>query len=248
MNKESKNGLIKALKIIITLILIVLFLYFLLYKFYVRYPNHVINIILAARYTIIISIASAFFGLLLGTIIALNKSSKIKLLRTIANFYTDLFRGTPVILQLSIIYFVVFGAFDVNLLIVAITSFSLNSAAYISEIMRAGIQNVDKGQIEAAKAMGVRERDIATDIVIPQAIRKTLPPLINELATLIKESSVVYIIGVSDLMYVTDRVTAGTFLYFEPLLIAGICYYVLVKITTILGKYVEVKLSYDKNK
>jgi polar amino acid transport system permease protein len=143
---------------------------------------------------------------------------------------------------------VVFGGLNINPLIAAIVSLSLNSAAYISEIMRAGIQNVDKGQIEAARSMGVSEKAIAFDITIPQAIRKTMPPLINEIATLVKESSIVYIIGVSDIMFVTNRTIAKTYSYFEPLIIAGVCYYILVKLITYLGKYVEMKLNYDYRK
>ena len=211
------------------------------------YPHLVENIILATRYTIIISLVSALLGLVLGTLLALGKSSKLWFIRLFVTAYTDLFRGTPVILQVSIVYFVVFGGLNVNPLLAAIVSLSLNSSAYISEIMRAGIQNVDKGQIEAARAMGVSEKDIAIDITIPQAIRKTMPPIINEIATLVKESSIVYIIGVSDIMFVTNRTIAKTYMYFEPLIIAGLCYYLLVKLITYLGKYLEVKLSYDKH-
>lgn len=207
------------------------------------------NIVFAVRYTILIALLAAFFGFILGTIIALLKASKMKLVRTLANVYTDIMRGTPMLLQLAIVWYLVFGSLPINVpaIVAAVIAFSLNSGAYISEIMRSGIQNVDKGQIEAAKSMGVSDRDIAVDIIIPQAIKKTLPPLINEFAVLIKESSIVYVIGVADIMYHVNRTTANTYQYFEPLIVAGICYYVLVKLVTYFGRYVEVKLSYDKN-
>jgi arginine/lysine/histidine transport system permease protein len=205
------------------------------------------KILFATQYTLLIALASAFFGFILGTLLALMKSSKIGFIRSFANVYTDVFRGTPAILQLSFVYYVVFGAFNINPMITAIFTFSLNSAAYVSEIMRAGIKNVDKGQIEAAKAMGVSEKDIALDIIIPQAIRKTIPPLISEVVTLIKESSIVYIISVRDIMYYVNRTRSDQYLYFEPLIIGGICYYVLVKLVTLFGRYMEKRLSYDKN-
>lgn len=205
------------------------------------------NIIFGAKYTILIAIASGFFGILLGTVIALLKSSRVKPLAWFANFYTDFLRGTPVILQLAIVHYVVYGAIAVNPLISAITALTLNSAAYLAEVIRSGIKNIDKGQIEAAEALGVPKRYILQDIILPQAFRNTIPPIINEFASLIKESSIVYIIGVYDIMFETNRTTAKTFMYFEPLIIASICYYLLVKIVITIGKVLEVRFNAHRN-
>lgn len=209
--------------------------------------EYIKNIIFASQVTLLIALVSAISGLLLGVILALCKFSRIKLLKNFSNIYTDIFRGTPVILQLAIVWYLIFGSLPVSPLIAAFVTFSLNSAAYVSEIIRSGIQNIDKGQIEAAKSMGVSNKDITLDIIIPLSIRKTMPPLINEFVTLIKETSIVYLIGVKDIMYYVNRATSNTYRYFEPLIVAGICYYVLIKLVSYLGKKVEVKFNYDKN-
>lgn len=203
----------------------------------------VFKIIEGAKYTIILALISGIFGVLLGTAVALMKSSKYRILRTFANLYTDILRGTPVILQLSMMHFVVFGMVNIKPIYSAIAALSINSGAYLAEVIRAGIENIDRGQIEAAESLGVRKKHILMDIVLPQAFRNTIPPIINELAALIKESSIVYIIGVTDIMFETNRTTAKTFMYFEPLLVASVCYYVLVKLVITLGKRLEVKLN-----
>lgn len=208
----------------------------------------VLNIFEGAKFTLIIALTSGFFGVILGTMIALLKSAKWKWVRTMANIYTDVLRGTPVILQLSMVHFVIFGMVNIPPLYSAIVALSFNSAAYLAEVIRAGIQNIDKGQIEAAEALGVSKKYVMLDIILPQAFRNTIPPIINELAALVKESSIVYIIGVADIMFEANRTIAKTFLYFEPLLVASICYYVLVKLIITFGKRLEVKFNVYTNK
>ena len=172
----------------------------------------VLNIFEGAKFTLIIALTSGFFGVILGTMIALLKSAKWKWVRTMANIYTDVLRGTPVILQLSMVHFVIFGMVNIPPLYSAIVALSFNSAAYLAEVIRAGIQNIDKGQIEAAEALGVSKKYVMLDIILPQAFRNTIPPIINELAALVKESSIVYIIGVADIMFEANRTIAKTFL------------------------------------
>ncbi len=127
----------------------------------------------------------------------------------------------------------------------ALVIFSINSASYLSEVFRSGIESVDRGQIEAARALGVNAKQINLHIVIPQALRNILPALFNEFIALTKETSVVQIIGLSDLMRQQSIISANTFRYFEPLIIVGIIYYLLNIILSHLGQFIERKLKYD---
>ncbi|MBM7693225.1 polar amino acid transport system permease protein [Peribacillus deserti] len=184
---------------------------------------------------------AALLGFALGIILSLFKISSIKPLNWLADFYTSIFRGTPLVLQLMLIYFgspQVFGI-QIEPFTAAFLSFGLNSAAYISEIIRAGILAVDKGQKEAAVALGVPYRKMMTDIILPQAMKNILPALMNEMITLTKESAVVTIIGLNDIMRRAYIVGGQSYRFFEPILIAGLVYYVLVMILTIAGKLVE---------
>jgi polar amino acid transport system permease protein len=187
------------------------------------------------------SIVSVLLGLIIGTLLAIFKVSKSHALRLFANFYTSVFRGTPLLIQLSIIYFGLPGLIGVKLGVFAAgtIAFSLNSGAYVSEIIRAGINAVDKGQIEAAKVLGIPERLMFKDIILPQAIRNILPSLVNELINLIKESAIISMIGEMDLMQRARVVSQEHYTYFTPLLIAGLCYYVMVIIISNLAKILE---------
>lgn len=191
------------------------------------------------------SLVSVLFGLIIGTLLAICKVSKSYALRLFANFYTSIFRGTPLLIQLSIIYFGLPGVIGIKLGVFAAgtIAFSLNSGAYVSEIIRAGMNAVDKGQIEAAKALGIPERLMIKDIILPQAIRNILPSLVNELINLIKESSIISMIGGMDLMRRAQLVSQEHYTYFTPLLIAGFCYYVMVIIISNLAKILEKKLT-----
>ena len=145
------------------------------------------------------------------------------------------------------IYFGIPGLIGLNInnWVAAILVFSLNSGAYMSEIMRAGIDGIDKGQIEAAKALGVSGTDIAKDIIIPQAFRNVLPAVINEFITLTKETSIVSVLGLHDMMYWFYAVKNQTYADFEPLLIVFLVYYIMNKILSLIGKMIERKLKYD---
>lgn len=184
------------------------------------------------------------FGLVLGIVLAIFKIGRFGILRFIADAYTSVFRGTPLILQLSIIYF---GLPQFNLDISAyqagVLAFGLNSAAYVSEIIRAGIQAVDKGQKEAAAALGIPYRPMMLKIILPQAFRNILPALFNEFINLTKESAIVSIIGVMDLMRRAQIVNAQIFSYFEALLFVGLIYYLLVMVLTLIGRMIERRLQ-----
>jgi len=191
--------------------------------------------------TIQIVLAAALLGFTLGIILTLFKISKFRLLRWFADGYTSVFRGTPMVLQLLIIYYglpQIIG-FEITAFPAAVIAFGMNSAAYISEIIRAGILAVDKGQSEASLALGIPYRPMMKDIILPQAMKNILPALMNEFITLTKESAVVTVIGAMDVMRRAYIVGGQTYRYFEPLLIAGIIYYILVMVLTIFGKAIE---------
>ncbi len=208
--------------------------------------------------TLLIAFVAAVFGLLVGILIVI--SYKHKSTSWLAKAYIDVFRGTPLLLQLSIIYYAVPQITDnllndilelnVDIHIAALTAafvtFSLNSGAYISEIIRSGINSVDPGEIEAAKALGISKFHTFKDIILPIAFRNSFPALMNEFITLVKETSVVSIIGIKDLMRRQQIVTSQIYSYFEPLIVIGIIYYVVIKILTIASRKLEVKFAYDK--
>lgn len=177
---------------------------------------------------------SLIIGFILGTILSLFKISSVRPLKWFATVYTSIFRGTPLILQLTLIYYATpqLTGYDIPALTAGVIAFSLNSAAYISETIRGGIMGVDKGQREAAMALGVPYRRMMIDIIFPQAFKNILPALVNESIALLKESALVSTISVMDIMRRAVVVSAEKYVYFEPLLFAGLLYYVMVMMLT----------------
>jgi arginine/lysine/histidine transport system permease protein len=194
--------------------------------------------------TLQIVVGATIIGLILGILLALCKIGTIKPLRWFAAFYTSIFRGTPLVLQLMLIYYAVPQVLDIQIdpILAAIIAFGLNSGAYISEIIRAGINAVDKGQMEAAKALGIPYAKMMKDIILPQAMKNILPSLMNEFITLNKESAIVTVIGALDIMRRAYVVGGATFTYLEPLLIAGLIYYVMTLVLSFLGKMLEKRM------
>ena len=193
----------------------------------------------------------SFISALLGTTIGLGTvflRKKSKILGKIVAIYIDIFRGTPVYVQMIFFYFglpSLFPGVNIPAFISAFIIFSLNSGAYLSEIIRAGVENIDKGQIEAAKALGVGKKDIAKDIIIPLAFRNVLPAVVNEFIALTKETAIVGVIGLHDMMYYNNAVTSKFYSYFEPMLVVFIAYYIMNKVLSFVGKLIERKLKYD---
>ncbi|KMY50716.1 amino acid ABC transporter permease [Peribacillus loiseleuriae] len=188
---------------------------------------------------------AAVIGIVLGIVLSLMKISRMKPLKWIADFYTSIFRGTPLVLQLMLIYFgspQLFGV-QIDAFEAAFLSFGLNSAAYISEVIRGGINAVDKGQREAALALGVPYSSMMLSIILPQAFKNILPALMNEFITLTKESAIVTTIGLADIMRRSYIVGGETYKFFEPILFAGLIYYVMVMILTVIGKLVEGRMK-----
>ncbi|WNS79241.1 amino acid ABC transporter permease [Domibacillus sp. DTU_2020_1001157_1_SI_ALB_TIR_016] len=191
--------------------------------------------------TIKIVLTSALFGFIIGVILSLLKISHNKVLSGFADVYTSIFRGTPLVLQLMIFYYGLpqFIGFDIDAYWAAVLAFGLNSGAYISEVIRAGILAVDKGQREAALALGIPYKLTMKDIILPQAMKNILPALMNEFITLTKESAIVTVIGALDVMRRAYIIGGQTYRFFEPLIIAGLIYYIIIIGLTFLGKLVE---------
>lgn len=198
-------------------------------------------IIEGLKITLQVVALAGVIGFVIGTLLALCKIGRIKILSILADIYTSIFRGTPLVLQLMIIYYGLPQAIGINLepVTAAVLAFGLNSGAYISEVIRAGILAVDKGQREAAMALGVPYGQMMRDIILPQAMKNILPALMNEYITLTKESAIVTVIGVSDVMRRSYMVGSNTYAFLEAFIFAGLIYYVLVMILTLLGKVIE---------
>ncbi|WP_443682654.1 amino acid ABC transporter permease [Phascolarctobacterium succinatutens] len=182
-----------------------------------------------------------FFG---GFILALITLSKNRVLSFLAKVYISVFRGTPLLVQLMLIYFATpqLTSYTISALEAGVLSFGLNSAAYISEALRGGILAVDKGQWEGAMSLGVPKHRFLLDIILPQAIKNALPSLVNESIMLLKDSSLVSVIGVADTLRWADLIQAKTFRAFEAFIVAAAVYYVLVMALNFLGGLLEKKV------
>lgn len=193
------------------------------------YDKRYLLILDGLKNTLIITIGATILGLIIGLIIALIKNNykenkNNKLLNMIANLYVTVIRGTPALLQLMIIYYVIFKTSTTNILIIGILAFGINSGAYVSEIFRTGIESIDKGQMEAGKSLGLNYKKIMRYIILPQAFKNALPALGNEFVTLIKETAVAGYIGIRDLTKAGDIIASRTYDYFLPLIITALIY------------------------
>lgn len=199
-----------------------------------KYSSFFMNGVLA---TLLIAAFSVFFGTILGNALAFMKLSKFMPLRFISSLYIELFRGTPLMVQLMFIFYglpligIKFPEInaipDFDRYAVGVLAMSLNSGAYVAEIIRSGIQAVDKGQMEAARSIGFSHWEAMRLVILPQAVKNILPALGNEFVTIIKESSIVSVIGIADLMFRTNDVIAVTYRTLEALAIAAIIYFFL---------------------
>lgn len=198
----------------------------------VIYDNRYKYILEGLFNTIIIAFFAVIIGVIIGTIVALirnnyDQNQKFKLLNHLCKLYVHIIRGTPIILQLMIIYYVIFKSVNIDIIIVSIIAFGINSGAYVSEIIRAGINSIPKGQSEAGYSLGLKYAQIMQHIVLPQAIKNVLPALGNEFITLLKETSVGAYIGVVELTKASDIIASRTYDYFFPLLIIAIIYLIM---------------------
>lgn len=193
-------------------------------------------------YTLLISLFSVLLGLVIGILMALMRLSKNKLLRFVSGLYIDIIRGTPTMVQLLIIYFIIFANVDISRWLVGVIAFGINSGAYMAEIVRGGILSVNVGQTEAGRSLGLTQSQTMMSIIMPQAMKNIIPALGNEFIVLIKETAVIGMIANIDLVGAAKKVQSLTYDYLVPLLSIAIIYYVVIKILSLILQNIEKRL------
>lgn len=197
--------------------------------------------------TLEITFAAVIIGVVLGFLVAViratyDKTGKLKILNFICNVYLTVFRGTPVVVQLMIIYFIVFASMDVSKVFVAIVAFGINSGAYVAEIIRGGIMSIDNGQFEAGRSLGFNYIQTMRYIILPQVFKNVLPALGNEFIVLLKETSVSGYIALQDLTKGGDIIRSRTYDAFMPLIAVALIYLAMVLIFSKLLEILERRL------
>lgn len=195
--------------------------------------------------TLLFSLGTVLLGVVFGLIVALGRISKNKVLSSICRVYISALRGTPMLIQL---YLLTYGlplamGLSVNYYVSGLIAMSLNSSAYVAEIFRSGIESVDKGQVEASRSLGFSHSYTMARIVVPQSMKSVLPNIGNEFVTIVKESSIVSIIGIYDITHVSDLLKASTYKILEALIVAALLYWILTTIFSSLVKLGEKKLN-----
>ncbi len=204
--------------------------------------------------TVTLSFLTVVFGFVLALVLALMRLSNIKPLKFIASAYVEVFRATPLMVQLFLVYYVLladvslpvfklFGIIRFERMVPGVIALALNSGAYLSEIIRSGIQSIDLGQTEAARSLGMTKVQTMRYIILPQAIKNILPAIANEFVVIIKESSITYTIGVQDIMAAVEAVRGAAYIIMEPLLVATAVYFCLCFPTSKLIAYFERRMS-----
>lgn len=198
---------------------------------------------ISLSYTII----SFMVGCTLGLLLALGMLSEKRWIKQCCKVYLSVFRGTPLLVQISLAYFVLpsLTGLDISGFTAGILAFSLNSAAYVAEIFRGGIQSVDAGQFLASRTLGIPYFYKMRDIILPQALRAAFPALVNEVISLLKETALISTIGVSDIMHRAHVVAAEQYNYLPPLLVAAASYYILVSLISVLANQIERSKKHD---
>lgn len=198
--------------------------------------------------TLLITLFAVILGMVLGFLIAIvrsthDKTGKLGFLNVLARIYLTIIRGTPVVVQLLIIYFVIFASVNVGKTFVAVLAFGLNSAAYVAEIVRSGIMSIDNGQFEAGASLGMNYPKTMISIILPQAFKNILPALANECIVLLKETSVAGYIALTDLTKGGDIIRSQTYEAFLPLIAVAVIYLVMVMILSSLVSKLERRLA-----
>ena len=198
-----------------------------------------------ALVTVEITAMSVGCGFFIGLLVSLANLSKFRLVRLLAKCYVDIIRGTPLLVQIFLIYFALpmITGQRIDPYIAAVTACSINSGAYVSEIFRAGIQSIDKGQMEASRSLGLGYKDTMRFVIVPQAIKNVLPALANEFITLVKESAVLSVIGTQELMFKAGIIVTAVYSPMEPYLVAAATYLVITSVLSKLVCILEKKLA-----
>lgn len=199
------------------------------------------------KITLLVTVFAVLIGVVLGFLIAIvrtthDKTGKLKILNAICKVYLTVIRGTPVVVQLMIIYFIIFGSVDISKVVVAVVAFGINSGAYVAEIFRSGIMSIDNGQFEAGRSLGFNYAQTMMYIVMPQAFKNVLPTLCNEFISLLKETSVSGYIALQDLTKGGDIIRSRTYDAFMPLIAVALIYLAMVMIFTKLVSLLERRL------
>ena len=199
------------------------------------------------KITLLVTVFAVLIGVVLGFLIAIvrtthDKTGKLKILNAICKVYLTVIRGTPVVVQLMIIYFIIFGSVDISKVVVAIVAFGINSGAYVAEIFRSGIMSIDNGQFEAGRSLGFNYAQTMFYIIMPQAFKNVLPTLCNEFISLLKETSVSGYIALQDLTKGGDIIRSRTYDAFMPLIAVALIYLAMVMIFTKLVSLLERRL------
>lgn len=218
----------------------------------VIYDNRYKYILEGLLNTILIAFLAVIIGIIIGSLVAIirhyhDNTGKMKIGSKIATIYVNIIRGTPVLLQLMIIYYVIFKSVNISIVLVGVLAFGINSGAYVSEIIRSGIISIDKGQMEAGYALGLNYSKIMRYIILPQAIKNVLPALGNEFITLLKETSAGAYIGILELTKASDIIASRTYDYFFPLIIIAFIYLIMTLGLSKLVNIMERRLSNVRN-
>ena len=217
----------------------------------VKYRMLLLN---GAKVTLIVSILTIIFGLICGILMAFMKMSKIKLIKAFANIYVEFIRGTPVLVQIFLVYYglplmgiqvpsIVVGGVDISRIVSGTLALVINTTAYVCEIVRGGIESIDYGQTEGALALGMKPSRAMMAIVFPQAMKNILPSLGNEFITIIKTSSQISVIGIADLMYTADTIRGISFKPMEPLILVALIYFAITSVISSMLRNFEKRMK-----
>ena len=228
----------------------------LFYKNFIEQEYYMV-ILEGLKYTLGLTAIALVIGIVIGLVVALIQISiapkkkgiwyyVLKLLKFISSAYIYIIRGTPVVLQIVLMWNVVFATSEINRIWIGGLAFGINSGAYMAELIRAGIQGLDKGQMEAGRSLGFGYAQTMRYIVFPQAITQMLPAIISEFIVLIKETAIIGYIGGLDLMKAQDIIMSRTFNALQPLLIVGVCYFILTSGFTVIMRTIEKKITVGK--
>ncbi|MDD8048873.1 MAG: amino acid ABC transporter permease [Thomasclavelia sp.] len=214
-------------------------------------PDNLLKLLQGAGISLLLALGALVFGVILGTINAAFKRSKHRLLRWIATIYVEIFRGTPMLVQIlffflgvPVIYRSIFGGvLRLDPYIVGLVALSFNSGAYQTELIRSGINGVDKGQWEAATTLGMSYVDTMRYIILPQAFKRIIPPMVSEFITLIKDSSLISTIGAAELLYSAQTIGANYYNYLVPLCAASVMYLVMTITVSVIARKLERRMA-----
>ena len=201
------------------------------------------------KFTLLIAFFSVLLGLFLGMLVSIitdyhKQTGRLKILHGICRFYVYIIRGTPTLLQLMILYYVIFKTIPISPIIVGILTFGINSGDYVAEIFRAGFEGIDPGQKEACQTLGLNYIQTMRYVIFPQALRNIFPALGNEMITLVKETSIAGYVGIVELIKAADIISSRTYDYFFPLVISALIYLLLTYLLSKLMKFGERKLNH----